>query len=1275
MSIPLRRWLPWTLLLAFVAGSWIGWIVLRRTVVEWMTADHRVGDWTVRAFGGQILSVETVRADSILVRGPGLLVVVRDVRLAWFRNGFPPVHRFPFLLDLSVRHLGLELVPVRATPPSGKPPAFPSTLRLPVALRVRVDSFSLRRDTALDVRLRGIDLATNGPSAIRGGWSDVRYGRLPVRSSGTLELDWGLDSLRGGLRSLVASGCCAHDSAALSFAAPFRDLTTGRAAFRADVRSLHAWSELAPGLLKAPQLSDIRLELAASRRSGSKPSGELRLGFSADTVLFAPRLRWDVLATTDSVGTRLRVGAVGAKGAKLAVDLAASGDLEAALRADRFAGKASVRGLGYFLADQPHPFDGDIEVKSIGLQGGTGTVRLASGSVVEGGATWKGLHWHCNGVVAGREPWALAWVPGIGLGEGSRIEGHDTTGAALFHVLAVGPKYHQIAADSMEVRARLDVHRIAFPSIRLWSGARSWRGDGDVDWTAKDYAFALSPDSGLGRATVEGDFLGEVRADLQDFPTEGLPIADPRAKLPYPVSVTAHFQRLPPAGRDPASMLLSAVLRAKPAAESLEIRFDASQHGRTAEVSGLRAALGSAVVEGGAQATEDSLGWHLVGVRSSFTDLELERIGVVWPGLPPLKGRVEGALSMSRAEGVKADARLEGISFKTDAGWTILPNLVLWGERDTMNLAGHWPVGGFEDPFRLTVEGLFERNMAFQFLAFHGDIVRLKAEGRLDDRSRLSATFRAEGGIAIPGTEARFDRILVDGKAEGKRTTEGITWSASMEGKDGVLRALKGLPLRSRFLVRAEPGTIHLDSLTLRGQDAGEIDFHGQYGLASHLFVGEGKARDFHLDLGDGKKFRLGSMDLVAGADERLRAKLSDVSWEQNWGSKGGLWVDVDHAQLTLVQAKDWRKLQGQIEVRKLLYTREIADPKSLILSAGSSLSGSHRRSVAGDIQKESLPLLLDLRIWGGGDSVRVANNLAQASLTFDLQATGPSDALLLNGTVDADPEGASFGYLGKKFKLEEAHSEWNSAPPLNGKYSLEGSRAILQSCPEALASKDRTTNLSTTTTETCNLKLSSAGTLGDPRLQSFRSDCGAGGADEGAMQTTIALARDCYPEDAGAGNTTLGTTAGTALVDFGVQTGVGYVNDAIRRQLTEQRQEGRVFLPDSVALTDVPIGGTSGQLGLLALYRLSDHVDAEGEYRHTFAQTATTTNAVATLADDYSLRLRWRPPMAWVEDRHVQDRLRDHLVFQVELGQTLDDRSQRETTIRPSIRYRWEFW
>lgn len=1274
-----RRWLPWFFLLGFGLGVWYGWVRLQRLAREFLDGEHQVAGWTVRAFGARNKGIETFQADSILVSGPSAELLVMAPRLSWFRDPVGHGHRFPFLVRLEVRLLQVFLLPTPPSEPdssqSEEPrsrPKFPSVLRIPVALEVVLDSMELEKEGRFKLRAGGISLATVGPAGAEFSWRNLGEARAQAWADGATSLGWGEDSLLYTARIGVATPAGTRDSLSLRAALPL-DATQelGEAELQLDVGSLRDWAALVPALEKTPSVDSLSIGARYRREADKGVRWEARVSTRTGSFLFIPGLDWNLSLTSTDDSTRLDLMADGVPGERIAARLSTTGDPLAALRRDGFSGVVDVQGIGYTLVGYPHPFDGSIQVKSIGSQGGEGTVRFASGSVVTGGATWKGLHWHCTGDIAPQEPWAVAWTPGLGLEGGARVVGRDTVGAALFRVVGKSPRYHVIRTDSMFAEVLLDLRSVRLPRVRFWKSDNSWSGDGVVDWNERYYRFGLLPDSRPGWARVDGDFHGGVVAETESFPAETLPVEDPRAVVPYPVSASARFQRVPPRGADSASMLLQGLLQALPGRDSLELRLSAAQSGDYFWLDSLRLLLGgsSALAKFAAERTED--GWSPRGVSSRFEHFDLLRISEIWPGLPRVLGTLDGDIEISSEDGVAAQARLEGLGLGEPGHETILPDLSVWGRKDTLHVGGWWPVAGARDPFRFTVTDILSQDIGLHLLAFHGDVVRARADGRLRERRRLEADLRLDGGIAIPGTEARWEDIFAVGRLTAAKEDTGLSWKASLEGREGLLRAVKGLPLRSRFSLRADAGGVSIDSLSLRGERSGEISVRGRYAFAEKTFIGNGRARDFKLDLGEGMRLRLDQMDMVATADRRLTADLSGVSWQQTWKDKGGLWVDVERAKLGLLQAKDWRKLQGQAQVRKLLFTRDLADPRSLASMAGDALTGQSRNDTRTRGGLDEIPLLLDVRLWGGGDSVRIANNLARASLSFDLQATGPTDAVVLSGTLDADPEGSSFGYLGKTFDLEEFHSEWNSSPLLSGRYALQGSRSILSTCPE---SNRQETQRGPANLDSCRLKVSSEGTLGDPRLRPLTSDCGAGGADEGAVQAAIALARDCYPEDPGSGTGTFGGAAKDAAIDIGIQLGIGQVNDVLRSELARQRRQGRVFLPDSMALTDVPIGGVRDQLGLLALYRLSDAVDAEGEYRHTFVQTASSGSS-PILADDYLLRLRWRPPLAWIDEQRIAERLRNHLVVQLEFGQALDDLSQRETTLRPSLRYRWEFW
>ena len=101
---------------------------------------------------------------------------------------------------------------------------------------------------------------------------------------------------------------------------------------------------------------------------------------------------------------------------------------------------------------------------------------------------------------------------------------------------------------------------------------------------------------------------------------------------------------------------------------------------------------------------------------------------------------------------------------------------------------------------------------------------------------------------------------------------------------------------------------------------------------------------------------------------------------------------------------------------------------------------------------------------------------------------------------------------------------------------------------------------------------------------------------------------------------------------------------------------------------------------------KLTDRFDIEAEYTHVFTARAdatstntttptTTSTSSSVNADDYTLRLRFHPPFEWVDDSAARERLQERVLLQVETRQTKGWIPSNETLLKPSIRYRWEFW
>jgi hypothetical protein len=149
------------------------------------------------------------------------------------------------------------------------------------------------------------------------------------------------------------------------------------------------------------------------------------------------------------------------------------------------------------------------------------------------------------------------------------------------------------------------------------------------------------------------------------------------------------------------------------------------------------------------------------------------------------------------------------------------------------------------------------------------------------------------------------------------------------------------------------------------------------------------------------------------------------------------------------------------------------------------------------------------------------------------------------------------------------------------------------------------------------------------------------------------------------------------------------WMNDVINGKLKGRKDPGLAFLPDSVMFKELPRenAGIQDRMVLAVGKKLSDRFDIEAEYAHVFTARAdatsttstsvtnatTSTNAAAT--DDYTLRLRFHPPFHWVEDSISRARLEERVLLQVETRQSKGWIPNKETLLKPSIRYRWEFW
>jgi len=1266
-SARLRHWtLALGLVLATLLAAVVGWNALRDEVGRWLSRQHVAGAWVWKVWGirrgGSVLAF-----DSLSVRGPSLRLRLREVRIRFrWTAGLYPV---PAELSVHARRLDLLPLPVK---PDTSAPAFPR-LSLPLAVLVELDSLSVRAgdlDTGRTVvSVQGIRVASEAGTRASAQVRSAKSPSVAASAGATLEAQWTEpDTLRLRLRIVAVSGCCASDTVRGVASLSRKDMRLGRARMRGRIEESRGWSEVLPALAKAPALHGIDLDVSGSAdRSGRNLHA--RLGFSTDSISVLVPLSWDIEADLAGRETRLRVlgKRPGSDQPNLDLLLEGRAPRSKGIGATQATGTATVRGLGMPINGFDHPFDSDVKILSLDAKGANVELITTAGSDVRGRVVWKGLHWILDGDIAPGEPWAAAWTDSLRVDGGGNAHGEDSAGTALFDVVARNPGIRMVHLDSLSthVRIALPGPRLTFSGIQARDSSHLWTGSGRISIPDSIVHFDLAPfGDTVGRADLDVRIGGPVLIRTRDFPSAHLPLR--LTGLPtFPLLVDAEFRRDPPAPGTSGISVINASARGRPFRDSLHAGLSMTIADSSLRIGPVYVSVGSSRLDGGIALAHGASGWTLDDLRIATDSFDLLALRGLVPGLPDLGGRMYGHVQSRRGQGVSADLRLEHPTISRPDGDLVVPDLVLWGERDTLHLGGWWPVAGSRAPFRITATHLWDPSPEFDLLAFWGDVLRLEGHGVFRDRRDLVADATLDGSSGIPGTEARLKDLLVQGHFQGKSGTAGFSWQAQAQGKEGVLQALSGNPLELRFHATADPTAIHLVDAQLGGAESGTLYADGRYDLGKKELSLDGHASSLHFDLGAGKKIDVDSLVIAASSDSRVRLDAQGVAWHQVWNRSERLDVGVSSASLSLSQAKDWRKLSGDVTVDRLLFTRNFADPKELWNSAR-KLFGSKRKSA--DATTSSIPTLLDVRIASEGDSIRIADNLGQAHLGFDLQVAGPMDAPLLNGFLSADTEGGHFGYLKRDFHIDTLRADWNTQPVAQGRFQLAGFRNILKTCQETGTSAPSTPGMALA--DSCELRLSARGTLDQPRLQSITSDCATQPGDDGTVGAAVALATGCYPQSAGG---RFGSTLESAGTDFVVNWGMDQVNEYVANGLRNSRQ-GLVWLPDSVALTDLPnpTSTTRDQLGLIALYHITPTLDAAGTYQHTFAQT---TSLVPQLPDNYGLSLKYHIPFGWIEDTATRARLEHRVFLQLDFGEALDNNYQTEYVVQPSLRYHWEFW
>lgn len=1267
---------PWrvaailAILLGLLVCLRIGWSIAQERIAGWMGVEHSSAGWKWRVYGARRTGWRLLQADSIKASNASISLRLRFLRITWSRQSLP--YPIAATVTATARSLDISLRPSVEKDTSA--PAFPSSIWFPVEVEVALDSFRLGSTTGRDsgknlLSIAGIRFASTSPFAAGVAIQRLEPAGLAMHAKAKADVDWtNGDTLRIRLAGLASSGCCEQDSLHVEASLYRRDLREGRFHLAASIESTRGWSELVPTLATAPAAHEISLD-ARGKTDLNHPQLEISLGFDSDSISFLPPMRLQLKGKMDS--TRIRLGLDAVRDAKnvLHADLFAPVPKKGGLANAIATGEIRINELGWSLRGFEHPLNGNIHVQSLDRKGASVQIHTDAGSDIQASATWKGMHWNLAGQVAANEPWAVNWVNGLALEEGGSVIGHDSAHGAFFGVVARQPRMTNVVAlDSLATRLWIGAGpHLVFSGIRGWGSGTTLVGSGDISIPDSLVRFELRPQSdSVALAEMEARFSGSIRISATSFPTKGLPLRLP-FPLPFDGRVDGTLRHDPPRTDEKSVSWVEATLRAKPQADSLHLGVDLAIHDSSIHLPRIRLDIGSSSIDGSLAASAGTLGWGLDTLRLATEKLELASIAGLWPKIPSLKGRLRGYFLSQRGQSIQAQARLDAPEIAGEDRSIQLPDLLLWSGGDTVHLGGWYLLSGSRAPFQLSATHLWDPTPEFEFKAFWGDVVKLQAKGSIKDKKDLETSFRLIGSAQIPETEATLGDILLTGEFKGTKGPAGVDWNARAKGQRGVLTALAGNPLDLRFDVSADPKEVRIDQLSLSGAKNGRFDAAGFWNIPKKALTLSGQAVKFRLDLGPGKRLELDSLGIWATPDSRIRLQTRDVFWHQTFEQKGErLDVGLSRATLTLLQARDWKKLSGEITVDKLLFTKNFAQVGDLIQSLAGI--GKKKKRVAN--ASSGIPLLLDIQATSEGDDIRISNNLGRANLGFDLQVTGPTEAPLLNGFVAADPDSGEFGYLGRNFALDTLRIDWNTEPPLKGTFSLAGSRQVRQTCDDP-----QKTGTSTAELGYCSLTLSSQGSLENPRLSGLTTtDCSQDPSDDGTVGAFVALATDCYPQPDSKSDTRWGSVVRDGSIDLAYGYGMGWFNQIIMDRLRGSRDDA-IWLPDSVLLTDVPVGGVRDQLGISALYHITPEFDLAGVYRHTFTQAGSTTSGSPVLADDYGLSLKYRIPFWWIEEERVRKRLVNRVFLQLDLNQGLDENSRRSTAVLPSLRYRWEFW
>jgi hypothetical protein len=1224
----------------------------------------------VRAWGLVFPKWTDLAFDSLQVAIPasGLELLIRSTSLHLNPASWPQGTQ-PSVADLSVSHLRVTIDTSVHTPKDSTAiPAWPS-IEIPMSLKLKIDTLDL--DVGRSLRIMDVALQAKDRAHIALSLRKLSMRGLPVEASLQAKADWRTsDTVALALQGRVWGGCCSNDSFSTQASLWRKDLRRGEVDLKAWLADVSGWSDLVPALRKAPRLGRWDAQVHA-RTSANDTALTVRVRGVVDSFFPLPPGQIDLQVQTGNEGSKVMLSLAGAKDFLIRAKLG-NAFRPSQWRSDmKLDGTIDVQAWKMNLAHHAIPLDAKIDVHRLDRKGSEVTLHMRSGSTIKGAATFVPLTWKLDADIAPKEPWATVWLPGLAIDSGAHILGKDSGNGTAFEVSAYAPNWWKITQDSIRVRLWLNTKHLIFERIHAQEGNRHLVGSGEVSWTDWFWRFDASPiDDSLSYAEVHGNILtGDIQAQVGDFPLEYLPFAEIRKKLPFPAKVSGGFVHRIEAGS--SFEWASGRLRSKPTEDSLTALFDFTRLDSSLQLRNLRVNFGSDRLRTSLEGRlKDGL-FQLDTLALDLDTIHLERVMRLIDPNSQAGGVLKGNFRSGPSAGLTAQARLEGGWLKSEEGNVqLLPTLLIWGKRDTLNIGGYWPFQERKIPFKASISHLFDARRNFDLIAFPGDVLRVRANGFVDSLKRAEMKFDLLGEYSLE-SNGLLQRLSAKGEAKAWKLGNAWKWSGALASDSGGrYLAPEGNTFALAFKAHATPEALVIDTASLWGHRGGSAQFRARYDLIRSKLTMDGHVDRLQLGVGANRNLSIGVADITSTEEGVLHINMSNASFQERYAAGEYMRANIRDAQLQFQSAKDWNRLAGNIQVASAKYSRSVAAPSEFFRST------SARASEAATTRSSGKPLLLNLSVSSIGDSILLANNLARARLSFNIDVNGPTTSPLLNGFVQTSDSVSSFQYFGKVFQVDQFRLDWTGQSMVQGKYQLSGTRQIRHSCYDE-------TQAEAASQEMCSIVLTSAGTLAHPQMQPLEAKTCA--KDATAQATLQALALGCYPQSQNG----QGIQFGNAFYAVGMGITRTWVNDVINGRLQGRRDPGFSFLPDSVMFKELPKenAGIQDRMVVAVGKKLSDRFDIEAEYSHVFTARADATststltsasgtgNSTAAATDDYTLRLRFHPPFHWVDDSVARIRLEERVLLQVEIRQSKGWIPGKETLLKPSIRYRWEFW